>query len=328
MNIELRCCLVLASLLLANLVASKHGTCQESIDSAAAMGAMHRAIDFFRTEASTHGGYVFRVSADLRLREGEVNVGDSTAWIEPPATPAVGQAYLDAYILTGDSVPLAAAKETAKALLQGQLVSGGWSESIEFEPETRKRIAYRVDSLDVGKRRNLTTFDDDKTQSAIRFLMRLDAAIEQQDTAVHEAVMYALDGVLRSQYSNGAWPQRYSGEADYMQVPQRSASYPKDWTREFPNKKYTTYYTLNDSTLVDLIATLIEAADVYSDAKYLDAARRGGDFLLLAQMPQPQPGWAQQYDDQMHPAWARKFEPPAISGGESQSVMRMLLSIA
>ncbi len=322
MRIELRHCLLLFSLLV-----STRGIGQEPIDPTSATDAMHRAIDFFRTEVSSHGGYVFRVSADLSLREGEEKVGDSTAWIEPPATPAVGQAYLDAYTLTGDSVALAAAKETAKALLQGQMISGGWSESIEFEPETRKRFAYRVDSPDVGKRRNFTTFDDDKTQSAIRFLMRLDAAIEQQDAAIHEAVMYALDGVLRSQYANGAWPQRYSGEADYVQVPQRSASYPENWTREFPNQKYTTYYTLNDSTLVDLIATLIEAGDVYADEKYLDAARRGGDFLLLAQMPQPQPGWAQQYDDQMHPAWARKFEPPAITGGESQAAMRMLLML-
>jgi hypothetical protein len=42
-------------------------------------------------------------------------------------------------------------------------------------------------------------------------------------------------------------------------------------------------------------------------------------------MPEPQPGWAQQYDKDMHPAWARVFEPPSITGGESQSVMRALL---
>lgn len=187
MRIELRNCLYLFSLLV-----STRGISQEPIDPTSATDAMHRAIDFFQAEVSSHGGYVFRVSADLSLREGEEKVGNSTAWIEPPATPAVGQAYLDAYTLTGDSVALAAAKETAKALLQGQMISGGWSESIEFEPETRKRFAYRVDSPDVGKRRNFTTFDDDKTQSAIRFLMRLDAAIEQQDAAIHEAVHRAL----------------------------------------------------------------------------------------------------------------------------------------
>jgi hypothetical protein len=52
---------------------------------------------------------------------------------------------------------------------------------------------------------------------------------------------------------------------------------------------------------------------------------RAGEFLLLAQMPDPQPAWAQQYDAQMHPAWDRKFEPPAITGAESQTVMESLL---
>ncbi|MEO2045456.1 MAG: polysaccharide lyase, partial [Pirellulales bacterium] len=52
-----------------------------------------------------------------------------------------------------------------------------------------------------------------------------------------------------------------------------------------------------------------------------------GDFILLSQMPEPQPGWAQQYNAQMHPAWARKFEPAAITGAESQRVMETLLRL-
>jgi hypothetical protein len=42
-------------------------------------------------------------------------------------------------------------------------------------------------------------------------------------------------------------------------------------------------------------------------------------------MPDPQPAWAQQYDAEMHPAWARVFEPPAVTGGESQGILRMLM---
>ena len=29
----------------------------------------------------------------------------------------------------------------------------------------------------------------------------------------------------------------------------------------------------------------------------------------------------------MHPAWARRFEPPAVTGGESQGVMRVLMQL-
>src|SRR5690606_27390840 len=71
--------------------------------------------------------------------------------------------------------------------------------------------------------------------------------------------------------------------------------------------------------------TMLLAWDIYGDERYLQAAKRGGDFFLLAQLPEPQPGWAQQYDHDMHPAWARKFEPPAVTGGESQGVMQTLM---
>jgi len=44
-------------------------------------------------------------------------------------------------------------------------------------------------------------------------------------------------------------------------------------------------------------------------------------------MPDPQPAWAQQYNAQMQPAWARKFEPPSITGGESQGAIRILMDV-
>ena len=56
----------------------------------------------------------------------------------------------------------------------------------------------------------------------------------------------------------------------------------------------------------DVIEMLFFAADVYGDDRYRAAALRAADFLLLAQMPEPQPAWAQQYDENMHPCWARQ----------------------
>jgi len=44
-------------------------------------------------------------------------------------------------------------------------------------------------------------------------------------------------------------------------------------------------------------------------------------------MPEPQPAWCQQYDRNMQPVWDRKFEPPAITGEESQGVLECLLSL-
>ncbi|MEZ6067382.1 MAG: pectate lyase [Planctomycetaceae bacterium] len=300
----------------------------------AARAAMRRAVDFFRTRCSAHGGYVYRVSSDGRYREGEEAVGPDTAWIEPPGTPAVGRAYLDAWRLTRDEFLLQAARETAQALLQGQLTSGGWSNEIEFAPEERAKHAYRVDhhpGNDVGRLRRSTTFDDDKSQSAARFLMELDEALKFQDAELHEASRFALDAFVEAQYPNGAWPQQFVGQhqsnASTSQVVSaaQAANYPAEWPREFPAVKYSMLYTLNDGLMSDMLALMFDAADVYQEDRYRQAAIRGADFLLLAQMPDPQPGWAQQYNESMHPAWARKFEPPALSGSESQGVMRTLM---
>src|SRR5262249_44358331 len=59
--------------------------------------------------------------------------------------------------------------------------------------------------------------------------------------------------------------------------------------------------------------------------RYIASAGRGGSFLIRAQLPDPQPAWAQQYDREMLPVWERKFEPPAITGLESQDALEVLL---
>lgn len=287
--------------------------------------AMHRAVAFFRQHAAAGGGYVYQLSADLQRREGEGEVGPTTAWIEPPGTPTVGMAYLDAYQQCGDTILLDAAKETADALIRGQLRSGCWDNRIEFDPEDRKKYAYRVEPDDGKKRRNTTTFDDNKSQSAIRLLMQLDQELEFKDAAIHESVLFALDAVLKSQYTSGAWPQRFSEFPPPSDSTIRRASIPQSWSRTFPGTNYSGFYTLNDNTMSDLIVLMLDTHEIYQDQRYLQAAERGGQFFLNAQLPEPQPGWAQQYDQEMHPAWARKFEPAAITGGESQGVMRTLL---
>ncbi|HEY5313661.1 MAG TPA: pectate lyase, partial [Pirellulales bacterium] len=178
--------------------------------------------------------------------------------------------------------------------------------------------------------KNVTTLDDNTTQAALRLLMRLDRALAshgQADAAVRAAVDDALASLLRAQYPNGAWPQRFSQPPDTAQFPVLPASYPQSWDRTWPGTKYNSYYTFNDNALDDVIDVLLEAGRLYDAPKYRAAAERGGDFILLAQMPDPQPAWAQQYNAQMHPAWARKFEPPAVTGGESQSILRALLSL-
>ncbi len=295
-----------------------------------AADALQKAVTFFREKVSIEGAYLYRYSEDLSLREGENKATATTAWVQSPGTPAVGEALLAAYERTGEAYLLDAAVAAAHALVKGQLASGGWDYRIEFDPAERKRYAYRADGPASGKPRNVTTLDDDNTQSAVRFLMHVDRVLEKQgrrDAKIHEATTFALESLLAAQYPNGAWPQRFSAPPTAADFPVVKASYPAEWPRTWPNVNYTSYYTLNDNTLADTIALMFEAAELYGDKRFTEAGQRGGDFLILAQMPDPQPAWAQQYNAQMQPAWARKFEPPAVTGGESQGAMRILMEI-
>lgn len=293
-----------------------------------AAAGLHKAVEFFSQQVATEGGYLWRYSDDLKVREGEGSALATMVWVQPPGTPSVGIALLEAYQATGDSLCLEAAKAAGYCLVRGQLRSGGWDYHIEFDPKRRPNYAYRVDPPASRKsQRNTTTLDDDNTQAALRLLMRLDQQFQFKDEKIHEAVEYGLSALLKAQYPNGAWPQRFQQPPDPEKFPVKKASYPETWSRTFPKTNYAGFYTFNDGTMSDLVDVMFEAARIYGDPRYREAAERCGSFILLAQMPEPQPAWAQQYDANMQPAWARKFEPPAVTGGESQSVLRTLLQL-
>ena len=291
-----------------------------------AAASLARATDFFTIKVSSHGGYLWLYSEDLTRREGEGRATAKTVWVQPPGTPSIGMVWLDAFEATADPRYLAAAKQTGMCLVRGQLHSGGWDYRIEFEPKLRSRHAYRVDGP-ADKKRNVTTFDDNTTQHAMRFLMRFDQTLAFSDATIHEAVEYALAAFLKAQFPNGGWPQRYDSFPDPADFPIKRASYPESWSRTHPGKNYRTFYTFNDNAIADLIDVMFIAERTYKDQRYHQTARKAGDFILLAQMPEPQPAWAQQYDADMHPAWARKFEPPSVTGGESQGILRTLLRL-
>jgi hypothetical protein len=291
-----------------------------------AAAGLQRAIDFYHHQVAVEGGYVYRYSADVKLREGEGKAGPQTVWVQPPGTPAVGMAILEAYARTSDPSYLEATLDAGRALIRGQMHSGGWANRIEFDPAERKRFAYRLDGPPGKRARNISSFDDDQTQSAVRFLTRLDVATKQQHKDIHEAARFALDSILANQHRNGAWSQVFDGAHTRGDGPKR-ASYPADWPRKYPGGDYWWHDTFNDGAMAAVIETLLEAAELYDEPKYKQAAIRGGEFILMAQMPNPQPAWAQQYNADMQPAWARKFEPPAISSSESVGIIGALFAL-
>jgi PelA/Pel-15E family pectate lyase len=288
-----------------------------------AIAATKRAATFYSTKVATHGGYVYYYSPDLSVRIGEGKATAEQIWVQPPGTPTVGMAFLKAFAATGDKSYLDAARAAAEALVYGQLESGGWQQVVDFDPR-----GSRAGQLRNGKSRgrNNSTFDDGISQSALRFLMHADKAMGFRHAEIHKAVEVAREAVLAAQFPSGAFPQVWTGPV--TPHPVVKASFPDyEWRTENRIKEYWDLPTLNDNLSSAALRTLEDAVAIYDDKRCRAAIARLGDFLILAQMPEPQPGWAQQYDTKMRPVWARKFEPPAIAGRESEDAIETLLAI-
>jgi len=300
-----------------------------------ARATLEKATAFMRS-ISTQGGYVWRYSLDLKERAGENTATATQIWVQA-GTPAMGMAFLRAYEATGDARYLEAAKAAADAVAVGQLESGGWDYLVEFDPKRsgnwyRRTDVGKISEAEAKTRKNISTFDDDNTQSALRLLMAVAEASkgsnEPRDRRIREARDYGLEKLMAAQRPNGGWPQRWVGvPVSAAEYPVQRARLPKSYPREYPKENYMGYYTLNDNTHRDCVMTLLEAAKTLGKPEYRAAALRGGDFLVLAQLPEPQAAWAQQYNPQLEPAWARAFEPPCVCSNESGGAMRLLVDL-
>lgn len=131
------------------------------------------------------------------------------------------------------------------------------------------------------------SFDDNQTQSAISFLMALDHEVDHPELTA--AIEKALGMMLESQLDNGGWPHQYPRQGNYHD-----------------------FATFNDRGINDCIRVMMEADTYYGKPEYRESLRKAGRFLMISQLPPPQPGWAQQYNEYLQPAWARTFEPPSV----------------
>jgi hypothetical protein len=308
-----------------------------------AVAALRKAAEFYvtkvATEAGYQGGYTVKLDGQIIGRGPQTVTG---------ATPTVAMAFLEAWDATGDRYYLKAAQSAAHGILKGQMCSGGWDEKVtELDPVKRKDYRFRCDGdcpktedwirdlykphetsdKQVDPRRNMTNMDNNITQSVVRMLMRVDRALDFKDKELHEATLHALDYLVLAQYPIGAWPRNYEKLGDPQRYPVLQASYPETWSRTWTRPAFYSYYVMNDDCTLNVMDAMLEAARIYNEPKYKASAEKAGDFILLAQMPDPQPAWAQQYDPQMKPSWARSMEPPAISGRESVSILYALLTL-
>ena len=136
------------------------------------------------------------------------------------------------------------------------------------------------------------------------------------DETFRRAFERGLDYLFEAQYPNGGWPQYF---------PLRDGYYSR--------------ITYNDNAMANVLTLLGEVSTGDSPYAFVDRARRaqasaavarGINVILRSQIRQEGrlTAWCAQHDERtLEPAWARSYEPPSLSGGESVGIVRFLMSV-
>ena len=199
-----------------------------------------------------------------------------------------------------------------------QKENGGWEKNVDMalmltQDEKAQLVAKRSDITE-------TTIDNRTTYTQVAYLGKVITASLLKPTPPNnfpkykEAFNKGVDYLLASQYENGGFPQYY------------------------PLKKgYYTHITFNDDAMIGVLKVLRDIANKEDDYKFVDDARRSRSEAAIARaiplilklqvmVDGKKTVWIQQYDENtLKPAWARKFEPPALTAGESVGIVRFLM---
>ena len=219
---------------------------QKNIPASDIKVAMMKATRFMVEKVSNRGGYLWNYSPDFSRCWGELEAKPSMIWIEA-GTPAMGNVFLNAYQLTGESYYLKAAQAAADALIWGQHSSGGWPYMLDFSGETslkqwysKVQKGYIHCAQEHAHYYGNCTYDDAATYDSGMFLLRM--YLLTLDPKYKYPVERCLDFVLESQYPIGGWPQRYPLHYEYVKG---------------DKEDYTSFITINDGVHTNIFYWLV-----------------------------------------------------------------------
>jgi len=285
---------------------------QSEITKEQVMQTMLKATKFMVEKASTNGGYVWYYLPDFSRQWGEMEAYKTMIWLQHPGTISMGHVFLDAYRATKNEYYYQAAQKAASAIIWGQSNEGGWNYMVDFAGDRSLKQWYNTIGKNGWRLEEFqhyygnSTFDDDVTSDAARFLMRM--YLEKMDPAYKPALDKAIDFVLKSQYSNGGWPQRYPLRYDFQK-------------HGLPD--YTSFYTFNDDVIWENIHFLIQCYLVLGEERFLDPIYRGMNFYKISQ--DSCGAWGQQVNMEMKAASARTYEPAAFLPGATRENTNLLM---
>ncbi len=200
------------------------------------------------------------------------------------------------------------AKAVADSVMQYQSPQGGWPKSTNLAKPPRT-----PDEVPPPGQGRANSLDNDATTLPMQFLARVSHATGEEKYI--DSFVRGVDYLLKAQYPNGGWPQFW---------PLR--------------KGYYSHITYNDDAMIRAMTVLRDIAKGEAPYDFVDAERRtkaaqavdrGISCILNTQIRHADrpTGWCAQHNAQtLEPAWARAYEPPSLSGGETVGIVRFLMS--
>lgn len=274
--------------------------------------AMLDATRYMVEEVSVKGGYVWNYLPDFSRRWGEMEAYETMIWLQNPGTISMGHVFLSAYLATGNEYYYDAAKKAAMAIILGQSKEGGWNYMVDFGGDSSLIRWYQTIGKNGWRLEEFqhyygnSTFDDDVTSDAARFLLRI--YLIEKDSVFKKPMDKAIHFILKSQYPIGGWPQRYPLRYDFKK-------------NGLPD--YTSYHTFNDDVIWENIHFLMQCYVALGDKLFLDPIQRGMEFYILSQ--DSCGGWGQQVNMDLKAAGARTYEPEALLPSTSFGNAMLLL---
>ncbi len=234
--------------------------------------------------------------AEPEIAKGIVDIEsmvDAQPDYETERPPVYGDIFARAYEVTHAPKYLDYFRLIADFLMEAKQPSGGYA---------RPCYVKQLGSEKTFPNRDCS-FRNSRGLKAVRIILR---AYEWTGERKYlESAIETADFVLEAQYECGAWPSEY---------PPRKES-------------WLALPMLNDRVTISQTRLLLEVHEVTGDARYLEGAKRAGQWFIDWQLPEPTPGWAQQYNWDKTPAWGRPFEPPSCCGSPSSYAMNLLMDI-
>jgi PelA/Pel-15E family pectate lyase len=200
-------------------------------------------------------------------------------------------------------------REIAENILLFQRDNGGWPKDYDMtailtDDQRQQVIATRL--------KQDTSFDNDNIHSQVEYLAK--ALAQHPDPEWRDACQRGFDFMLRAQYQNGGYPQRF---------PEPSG--------------YSAHITFNDGVMIGVLNVLMSAAEGASHFDWLDDQRRqlakqavekGVQCILQCQIKVDGKltGWCQQHDTvTFEPRPARTFELASLCPQDTTEIVYFLM---